>query len=122
MNLTEHFTLAEFSSPDGRPTPQRHIYWLRLLCVEYLEPLRDAFGPVHVTSGHRSAAHNSKVGGAPRSFHLRRNRRAGAAADVWCERGSPSEWAEFLEDRGCPGVGRYIDHVHADNRAGRARW
>jgi zinc D-Ala-D-Ala carboxypeptidase len=120
--LSPHFAAEEFRSHDGTRTPPRWLHWAQELCTAYLEPLRSEFGPVTIVSGHRSTTHNRDVGGAPRSFHLRRRRRRGAAADVVCAQGSPAEWHAFLDDLGIPGLGLYSDHVHADNRAGRARW
>lgn len=50
-----------------------------------LDPLREAYGkPVYVTSGYRCPAHNTAVGGVPRSQHM-----AGEAADIHA--GSPAE-------------------------------
>lgn len=122
MRLSPHFEAWEFASSDGRPTPARQLHWLRRLCLDYLEPLRQEYGVTHVTSGFRSTRHNDDVGGAPRSMHRRIPNRRGAAADVVCARGTPREWYEFLDRLGCPGLGLYDTHVHADNRAGRARW
>jgi zinc D-Ala-D-Ala carboxypeptidase len=122
VRLTAHFASREFASHDGAPTPARYLTWARQLCAMYLEPLRTEFGPVVVISGHRSVAHNRAVGGAPRSYHLSIKGRRGAAADIRCSRGTADDWADFLDRRGIPGLGRYDGHVHADNRAGRARW
>jgi len=122
VKLTAHFDSAEFASHDGRPTPARQLHWLRLLCLDYLEPLRSAFGPVTITSGFRSATENARVDGAPSSYHLRRAGRRGAGADVVCRRGAPRDWYELLDERQAPGLGLYVDHLHVDNRAGRARW
>jgi hypothetical protein len=50
---------------------------LRFLCVNVLEPVRLAFGPLIVTSGYRSPAVNLAVGGSPMSMHTR-----GCAGDI----------------------------------------
>ena len=50
---------------------------LRRLCVNVLQPLREALGPVHVTSGYRPLAVNILVGGSSRSQHI-----DGLAADI----------------------------------------
>ena len=67
-----HFVPGEFLCPCcGRGRPSR-------LLVLWLDLLRRAWGgPVRVNSGFRCAAHNLRVGGAPRSRHL-----LGCAADV----------------------------------------
>jgi uncharacterized protein YcbK (DUF882 family) len=88
----------------------------------YLEPLRSAFGPVTITSGHRSSQHNESVGGARSSFHLAMPWRHGAAADVQCKRGTPADWYAFLDTLNPGGLGKYPGWVHVDTRRGRARW
>lgn len=50
---------------------------LTYLCGEFLERLRDRFGPIHVTSGFRCRAVNGLIGGAIDSAHLH-----GRAADI----------------------------------------
>ena len=85
MNLTEHFTLAEFVRSetadrkhiDNTPTPEV-VSNLRALCRNILEPARVSFGaPIYITSGYRCPALNAAVGGKPTSQHLR-----GEAADL----------------------------------------
>jgi hypothetical protein len=49
--------------------------------VQYvLQPARDKFGPIEVTSGYRSEKVNAAVGGSATSDHLK-----GKAADIQCE-------------------------------------
>lgn len=58
---------------------------IEALVANVLDPLREAYGkPIHVTSGYRCPAHNTAVGGVPRSQHM-----AGEAADIHA--GSPAE-------------------------------
>lgn len=120
--LSEHFRESEFLSPGRRTIPAGHREELRRLCTKYLEPLRGQFGPVYVSSGFRTARHNAEVDGAPASRHLDLPGQQGAAADVWCERGRPNDWYDFLDHLGVGGLGLYMTHVHVDNRPGRARW
>jgi len=120
--LSPHFEAHEFDSHDGVQAPPRFLYWAQKLCRGQLEPLRREFGAVTVISGFRTFGHNDDVGGAPSSYHLRIPGRRGAAVDLRCARGAPRDWYELLDARGCPGLGLYDDHVHADNRRGRARW
>jgi uncharacterized protein YcbK (DUF882 family) len=120
--LTEHFDSREFRSHDGAALPRWHRAKLRRLCERYLEPLRSEFGPVQIRSGHRSATHNDRVGGAPGSLHLAIAGRRGAAADVACATGAPADWYRFLDELGAPGLGLYATWVHVDTRAGTARW
>lgn len=83
-NLSEHFTLEEFTKPtlyDGlmyknEPTG-RQVVNLWALCRNVLEPLRELIGgPIIITSGFRSPASNKLVGGVTFSQHLE-----GRAAD-----------------------------------------
>lgn len=85
MNLSEHFTLAEMTASqfavrhglDNKPGTTQTAA-LRALCDNILEPLRSHFGrPVHVSSGYRSPAVNSGIGGASSSQH-----KDGEAADI----------------------------------------
>lgn len=82
--LTPHFTLEELIKSDtavrfnldNTPTPDV-IENLKWLCVKILEPLRGKVGPILVSSGYRSLAVNTKVGGASNSAHI-----LGQAADI----------------------------------------
>jgi len=122
VQLTPHFDSWEFNSHDGAtlPTAMRREY--KELCQLYLEPLRRRFGPVSITSGHRSALWNARVGGAPESYHLWLPPREGVAADVRCRRGRPADWYAFLEGLAVGGLGAYGGFVHVDSRLTPARW
>jgi uncharacterized protein YcbK (DUF882 family) len=121
-DLSPHFAADEFRSRDGVPLPLAHRRRLRRLCLTYLEPARVVWGPCTVISGHRSAFHNTRVGGAPQSFHLALAGRDGAAADVCFRNGTPADWYRTLDGLGAPGLGLYATHVHVDTRPWRARW
>jgi len=120
--LSPHFALAEFTSGDGARVPSWKVPCYRALCRDFLEPLREEFGPVVVTSGFRSLRHNGLVGGAPFSYHRAIRRRPGCAADVTCAAGTPADWYELLDALAAPGLSRYASFVHVDNRDGWARW
>jgi zinc D-Ala-D-Ala carboxypeptidase len=84
MQLTANFYLNEFliSQTASRlgidNTPPDHaINNIRLLCENILQPLRDNYGPVVVTSGYRCPELNTAIGGAVNSQHLE-----GKAADI----------------------------------------
>ena len=68
---------------------------LRRLCVNVLQPLREALGPVHVTSGYRPLAVNILVGGSSRSQHI-----DGLAADIVVSGYTPFEVCQWLEQSG----------------------
>jgi uncharacterized protein YcbK (DUF882 family) len=62
QRLTANFTLAELTKTrhdlDNTPSPQV-VQNLQLLAEKVLQPLRDAVGPVNVTSGYRSKLVNA---------------------------------------------------------------
>ena len=85
MQLSNHFELNELLVSElakrrgiaNDPTPEV-IENLRRLCQLVLEPLRVKLArPVVITSGYRSTALNTAVGGSPTSHHVQ-----GRAADV----------------------------------------
>lgn len=100
MNLSPNFTLAEMTRSeaaarrgiDNTPPPQL-IENLRQLCVHVLEPVRAHFGrPVIVTSGFRSPAVNSAIGGSGTSQHSQ-----GEAADFTVHGFSNIEVCRWME-------------------------
>lgn len=88
--------------------------------LEVLSRIRDAFGPVIITSGCRCANHNAKVGGSKSSQHL-----YGRAADIKVPNSNPDAVYAYVDalypDR--LGLGKYKSWVHVDTRTnGPARW
>ena len=86
MQLSEHFTLEEFTFSstakargiDNTVSSQRVIENLKNLCEQVLEPLRSyANQPITISSGYRCKALNKVVGGARNSQHM-----TGEAADI----------------------------------------
>lgn len=70
-----HFTYDEFDSPDA---PGSGRAQMDTAFIRKLDNIRDRVGlPLFITSGYRTSAHNSTVGGAADSAHLR-----GLAADI----------------------------------------
>jgi hypothetical protein len=104
VQLSRNFYLDEFTRSQ---TAARHgidvavieggvIYSnLRRLCLHVLQPLRDALGPVHVTSGYRPPKLNRLIGGSSTSQH-----QYGQAADIVVSGHSPLEVARWLRDHG----------------------
>ena len=85
MKLSKNFSLIEFTESntairngiDNNPTAE-HIHNLVDLCENVLQPLRDRIGSsIRVTSGYRSEALNSAIGGSKTSDHSH-----GRAADI----------------------------------------
>lgn len=81
MTLSPHFTLDELTrtSVAAPNVPgMAEVVALVYLCDRVLEPVRSLLGvPLRVSSGYRSEEVNRRVGGSPRSQHMR-----GEAADV----------------------------------------
>lgn len=78
MKVTEHFSVSEFACKDGSSYPVEWIETrLHTLC-EVLELVRAEFGAaIRISSGYRTSAYNTKIGGALNSKHVR-----GEAADI----------------------------------------
>jgi len=78
MRLSKNFTLAELTKSNTAlrlgidNTPNKEgIYKLRILATTLLQPLRNYVGPIRVTSGYRSVALNSAIGGSNKSQHTK---------------------------------------------------
>ena len=86
MKLSKNFTLGEMiqsqtairKNIDNNPNGDQ-ILNLIDLCDNVLQPLRDAIGPIRISSGFRSQKLNVAIGGAASSQHCALN---GAAADI----------------------------------------
>lgn len=84
MQLSPHFKLSEFTASatavqchiNNSPNEEQ-IENLRFLCVNVLEPLREKFGPIIISSGFRSQMLNNAVGGVKNSQH-----KFGEACDI----------------------------------------
>jgi len=86
MNLTRNFSLLELTKSDtairrgidNEPNADQ-IDKLKLLCENILQPVRDHFGRVKVTSGFRSVALCEAIGSSANSQHAKAE-----AADFEC--------------------------------------
>jgi zinc D-Ala-D-Ala carboxypeptidase len=84
MNLSKHFNIAEFTRSESAkrhqvsndPTPE-HLMNITVLCNQVLEPIREKFGPLNISSGYRSKVLNHFIGGSLSSQHCE-----GKAADI----------------------------------------
>lgn len=127
MNITEHFSVAEFESHDGVPYPAEWITDRLVPLCAALEGIRAALGGrvVHILSGYRSPAHNealrnsdgSGTGVAKNSQHIQ-----GRAADIVVAGMDPAAVhavALQLATEGriaIGGLGRYRGWLHVDVR------
>ena len=120
--LSPGFAVREFRCRDGTDT-----IMIDEGLVVLLQCIREHFGkPITITSGYRTAAHNTAVGGSKSSQHL-----LGRAADIQVTGVSPDAVAAYAESL-MPtwgGVGRYPvkagrakGWVHVDTRANKSRW
>ena len=86
MNLSRNFTLSELIKSDtairkginNNPNAEQ-IEKLKALCENILQPVRDHFGRVKITSGFRSVELCEAIGSSSRSQHARAE-----AADFEC--------------------------------------
>lgn len=102
IQLSKNFYLDEFTRSEAaarhglvisvEPDSQVFVY-LQRLCVNVLQPLRDALGPVAVLSGYRPPEVNRQVGGAPTSQHVQ-----GLAADIVVSGHTPLQVCEWVRD------------------------
>ena len=100
MKLSENFTLREFVKSqtaarrgiDNIPS-QPHLDNAVMLFKRVVQPVRDHFGPTIVTSGYRSEALNSAIGGSPRSQH-----KLGQAVDIEVPGIATAEVAQWIAD------------------------
>lgn len=120
--LSPAFKVREFRCRDGSDA-----IMIDQTLVVLLQAIREHFGkPVTITSGYRTAAHNTAVGGAKSSQHL-----LGRAADIQVQDTDPLAVAAYAESLmpGWGGVGRYPvkpgrarGWVHVDTRPNKSRW
>ncbi len=78
MRISKNFTLAELTASNtskrlgiSNMPDKEGIHKLRLLATELLQPLRNAVGPLRVTSGYRSESLNKAIGGSNKSQHTK---------------------------------------------------
>ena len=114
----KHFKRSEFKCKCGKcggfpVEPDEDL-------VELLEKIRNHFGAaVTITSGVRCKTHNTNVGGASSSQHLK-----GTAADIKVKGVKPETVASYAETllTGTGGIGRYSTFTHVDTRSTKSRW
>ena len=103
--LTSNFSLSEFLQSQtatrhdiSMDPPVEVVDNLRRLCVDVLQPYRDAIGlPVRITSGYRPPRLNELIGGSTTSAHM-----DGRAADFYVVGMDPFEAANAMRAMGLP--------------------
>jgi hypothetical protein len=106
-----HFGQREIACPCCGET---HVWPEALDAVEALRVATAA--PLIVTSGHRCALHNARVGGAPLSLHKR------LAFDIALAGHDPARLLEAARAAGFRGFGFGRTFLHLDTRARPAHW
>jgi zinc D-Ala-D-Ala carboxypeptidase len=66
-HLTENFTESEMNVDAA---PQQVKNNAKTLCEVLLEPIRQRWGKLRITSADRCESHNHEIGGEPKSYHL----------------------------------------------------
>lgn len=85
--------------------------------LDALQRLRAALGaPLHITSGHRCALHNARVGGAPLSQHKR------LAFDIALAGHDRARLVAAARASGFTGFGFGQTFLHLDTRVRPAHW
>tara|TARA_R100001230_G_C5651507_1_gene156612 strand:+ start:479 stop:934 length:456 start_codon:yes stop_codon:yes gene_type:complete len=89
MKFSKNFSRAEIEHSNtakrlgiSNEMSEEHMENMQRLITNLIQPMRDAIGPIRVTSGYRSKALNSAIGGSNRSQHSK-----GQALDLqfWSE-------------------------------------
>ena len=100
MQLTRNFTLSELIKSDtairrginNNPNAEQ-VEKLKALCENILQPVRDHFGRVKITSGFRSVALCEAIGSSARSQHAKAE-----AADFECVGVDNAELADWIKN------------------------
>ena len=121
--MTKNFSVHEFNCKDGTPVPQELFPNLETLAKQ-LQVIRDHIGePLQVLSGYRSPAHDKKVGGKTKSYHMK-----AMAADLACKSLTPKKLHSLILSLIAQGkiknggVGLYPGFVHYDIGPANRRW
>jgi uncharacterized protein YcbK (DUF882 family) len=99
IQLSKNFRLHEFEDSEtaklhkiNNKVPNKAIlYNLIALCEAVLQPVRDKFGPIEITSGYRCEALNLAVKGSQTSDHM-----LGRAADIRPIKGDIKDVYEWI--------------------------
>ena len=84
MRLSKNFTLSEITKSntakrlgiENAPNKE-HLKNMQVLIRDLIQPMRDALGPIRISSGYRSPALNRAIGGSTKSQHCK-----GQAVDI----------------------------------------
>ena len=78
MRLSKNFVLSEITRSNtakrkgiSNEPKQEHLVNLQRLVTNLIQPMRNALGPIRVTSGYRSPKLNRSIGGSSKSQHCK---------------------------------------------------
>ena len=84
MKLSKNFTLSEITKSNTakrlgitNAPNQEHLNNMQILIRDLIQPMRDALGPIRISSGYRSPVLNRAIGGSTKSQHCK-----GQAVDI----------------------------------------
>lgn len=107
IQISKNFKLSEFQCKDGSQLVKLDSKLLNLI-----QTLRDKIGkPIIITSGYRTVAYNTKVGGIKNSLHTQ-----GKAADITKRNLGMTDAAliKLCQEIGFGGVIIYDTFIHVD--------
>lgn len=123
MQLTKHFKIDEFRCNDGTDVPYNLIQNIQELANNYEKIRKEINKKIIIISGYRNPTYNEKVGGSPKSQHMKAK-----AGDSQVEGWRPLALYRIIEmmitakeiEEG--GLGLYDNFVHYDIRKIKTRW
>jgi phosphoribosylaminoimidazole (AIR) synthetase len=78
MRLSKNFVLSEITHSNtakrlgiNNEPNKEHLYNMQILIKELIQPMRDALGPIRISSGYRSPQLNRAIGGSSKSQHCK---------------------------------------------------
>ena len=101
MKVSKNFSLKELTRTDCRfdnTPPMRALLNISVFCNRILQPCRDEFGPIRVSSSYRSPRVNEAIGGSKTSDHCAVGTAAAGDFEVISEEISNLKLAEWIRD------------------------
>tara|TARA_R100001463_G_scaffold29458_1_gene66969 strand:- start:86 stop:544 length:459 start_codon:yes stop_codon:yes gene_type:complete len=78
MRLSKNFVLSEITRSNtakrlniSNAPDKEHLRNMQRIITDLIQPIRDALGPIRITSGYRSPALNRAIGGSRKSQHCK---------------------------------------------------
>ena len=78
MRLSKNFVLSEITRSNtarrlniSNAPDKEHLRSMQILITDLIQPMRDALGPIRISSGYRSPALNRAIGGSTKSQHCK---------------------------------------------------